>query len=305
MNPPDAPREHIDNESVASYIRPLALVVFRREDGRILVAPGFDHVKQQRFYRPLGGGIEFGERAEDAARREILEELGAAIDGPTLLGTFENIFTYRGQQGHELIWLYEARFADASFYEREVVEADESGAKFEAHWVALDVFERGDAPLYPEGLLPMLREPEGYHEAGMLILVEKPKLTHVRLLVVSDFGDCFRFYHDVMGFEAMFGDESGPYADFDAHSIKLALFKRDLMAQAIGAPNLSPRQMLQDTAALVFEVVDVESAMNQLEKRGAVFLTEPTDRPDWGIRTVHLRDPDGNLIELNEELRHQ
>jgi ADP-ribose pyrophosphatase YjhB (NUDIX family) len=175
MSPPDAPREHVDNESVASYIRPLALVVFRREDGRILVAPGFDHVKQQRFYRPLGGGIEFGERAEDAARREILEELGAEIDGPTLLGTFENIFTYRGQQGHELIWLYEARFADASFYEREVVEADESGAKFEAHWVALDVFEMGDAPLYPEGLLDLLdevlRAKERYHRNDMLIYV--------------------------------------------------------------------------------------------------------------------------------------
>jgi hypothetical protein len=26
---------------------------------------------------------------------------------------------------------------------------------------------------------------------------------------------------------------------------------------------------------------------------------EIVDRPDWGIRFVHLRDPAGNLIEVN------
>jgi 8-oxo-dGTP pyrophosphatase MutT (NUDIX family) len=149
-------REHVDGRSVASYIRPLALVVFKRDDGRILVAPGFDPVKQQRFYRPLGGGIEFGERAEEAARREILEELGAEIDDLKLLGTFENLFTFLGKPGHELIWLYEARFVDPSYTAEDVIEADESGAKFEVHWVPVDDFVRGDAPLYPDGLLELL-----------------------------------------------------------------------------------------------------------------------------------------------------
>jgi ADP-ribose pyrophosphatase YjhB (NUDIX family) len=149
-------REHEKGESVAGYIRPLALVVFRRDDGRTLVAPGYDNVKQQRFYRPLGGGIEFGERAEEAARREIREELGAEIDGLKLLGTFENIFTYLGQPGHELVWLYEARFTDPAFYAEDVIIADEGGAKFEVHWVPLDVFKRGEAPLYPEGLTALL-----------------------------------------------------------------------------------------------------------------------------------------------------
>ena len=105
------------------YIRPLALVLVRRDDGAILVAPGFDPVKKQRFYRPLGGGIEFGERAEDAARREMQEELGAEMTDLRLLGTFENLFTFLGQPGHELVWLYEARFTDPSLYERDVVIA--------------------------------------------------------------------------------------------------------------------------------------------------------------------------------------
>ena len=99
----------------ANRIRPIALVVFRRDDGAILVAPGFDRVKEQRFYRPLGGEIEFGELAEDAARREIREELGAEIDDLRLLGVFENIFTFLGHSGHELVWVYEGAFADPSF----------------------------------------------------------------------------------------------------------------------------------------------------------------------------------------------
>jgi ADP-ribose pyrophosphatase YjhB (NUDIX family) len=149
-------REHEKGQSVAGYIRPLALVVFRREDGRILVAPGFDKVKGQRFYRPLGGGIEFGERAEEAAHREIREELNADIDGLKLLGIFENIFTYLGQPGHELVWLYEARFLDPSFAARDVIVADEGGAKFEVHWVDPEIFVHGEAPLYPDGMLELI-----------------------------------------------------------------------------------------------------------------------------------------------------
>lgn len=143
--------------SVANYIRPIALVVFRREDGRILVAPGFDPVKQQRFYRPLGGGIDFMEPSIDAARREIREELDAEVTGLKLIATFENIFTYLGQPGHELVWLYEGCFADAAMYAEDVIIADESGVKFEVHWVTLDTFADG-TPLYPDGLLKILTD---------------------------------------------------------------------------------------------------------------------------------------------------
>ena len=140
----------------ANRIRPLAICVFRRADGAILVAPGFDPIKQQRFYRPLGGEIEFGERAEDAVRREIREELGAEIEDVRLLSVDENIFTYLGAEGHELVWTFEARFTDASFYEREVVECREGESAFEAHWAPLEVFRSGGTRLFPEGLLETL-----------------------------------------------------------------------------------------------------------------------------------------------------
>lgn len=152
---PSDPHDHSKGYSVANYIRPLALVLFRRDDGRILVAPGFDPVKQQRFYRPLGGGIDFMEPAVEAAKREIREELGAEITDLRLVATFENIFTYLGQPGHELIWLYEGRFIDPSMYASDVIIADESGAQFEVHWVSIDTFGP-TTPLFPDGLLEIL-----------------------------------------------------------------------------------------------------------------------------------------------------
>jgi len=140
----------------ADRIRPVALVLFRRDDGAILVAPGYDRFKQQAFYRPLGGEIEFGELAIDAGRREIREELAAEVGDMKLLGIFENIFEYLGHRGHELVWVYEATFDDASFTQRDVVYAHEGDASFEVHWVKLQRFTEGEAPLYPDGLLEVL-----------------------------------------------------------------------------------------------------------------------------------------------------
>jgi ADP-ribose pyrophosphatase YjhB (NUDIX family) len=136
-------------------IRPIAIVVLRRDDGAILAAPGFDTVKQQRFYRPLGGEIEFGELAEEAARRELLEEVGAEIEDLKLLDVTENIFTFLGARGHELVWTFEAAFVDPSFYQGDTVACREGEAHFQAHWVPLSLFE-GDVNLYPDGLLELL-----------------------------------------------------------------------------------------------------------------------------------------------------
>jgi NADH pyrophosphatase NudC (nudix superfamily) len=59
-------------------IRPLAICVFRK-DGRILVAEGYDPVKDHTFYRPLGGAIEFGETSRQTVSRELMEEIGAEV----------------------------------------------------------------------------------------------------------------------------------------------------------------------------------------------------------------------------------
>ena len=125
------------------------------------------------------------------------------------------------------------------------------------------------------------------------------RLTYVRLLV-DNFGDCFRFYRDVMGFRPAYGDADGSYADFDAGAdVELALFVRREMAEHVGGP----AEAAGDRVALILSVDDVDAAFDEFRGRGAVVARPPCDRPDWGIRVAHLRDPDGNLIEINHALQ--
>jgi len=156
-----------------NHIRVLALGVFLN-DGRILVSEGYDEVKDEHFYRPLGGGVKFGETSEQALRREIQEELNAAIESPVLLHVFENIFVYRGKPGHEIIFLYDAGFKDKSLYQKKVlaaIEGERDEIHFEAQWKSLTELRRKAIPLYPGGLLELLekrccvlKKGEGYVE---------------------------------------------------------------------------------------------------------------------------------------------
>ncbi len=127
------------------------------------------------------------------------------------------------------------------------------------------------------------------------------RLPHVRLLV-SDFPACFRFYRDVLGFAAGLGSEDDVYTEFSIGDQTLALFRRDLMAEAVGAAGKPAMADAQDRTALILATDDVDKAAAALRARGVALVAEPQDRPEWMVRTAHFRDPDGNLIEINSPL---
>jgi 8-oxo-dGTP pyrophosphatase MutT (NUDIX family) len=129
-------------------IRPIALCVFRQGD-RVLLQRSYDPVKDEWFYRPLGGGIEFGESSQEAAIREIQEELGTQAAQLTLLGVVENRFVFDGKPGHEIMFIYDAMFTDATLYGQEKIMAQEGGRSFEAHWVNVAEVQRQGIPVYP------------------------------------------------------------------------------------------------------------------------------------------------------------
>jgi ADP-ribose pyrophosphatase YjhB (NUDIX family) len=136
-------------------IRVLALAVFWRGD-EILAMEGYDPLKCETFYRPLGGAVEFGERVTDALRREMREELGAEIKDVRLLRVMENLFVFNGAPGHEIVWMHAAALVDPSFYARDEIVIDENGTPGRAVWKSLRDFHHGAAPLYPDGLLELL-----------------------------------------------------------------------------------------------------------------------------------------------------
>ena len=141
-------------------IRPLALCVFRRADkifvSRVDTTP---HKADQTFYRPIGGRIEFGEPGAQTVIREVKEELGATVVDVVYLGALENIFSYEGKAGHEIVLLFDGRFTDPSLNQDDVKVAGTDGAEhlYEASWKALSFFQsEGAPPLYPLGLLELL-----------------------------------------------------------------------------------------------------------------------------------------------------
>lgn len=145
-------------------IRPLALGIVWRGD-EILVFEAYDHVKDETYYRPLGGGIEFGERSQETLRREFREELGVELASVRYLATTENIFICNGKRGHEIVLLYETTLADQSFYERETFEVHEESETLTARWMELRKFQTDGLPLYPDGLLQLLTGEERRDDA--------------------------------------------------------------------------------------------------------------------------------------------
>lgn len=137
-------------------IRPIALCIFRQDD-RILVFEGYDPIKQQTFYRPLGGGFEFGETSEAAVRREIQEELGTDIAELRLLDTLDNVFVFNGKPGHEIVRIYAGALMDRSLYARpELPVTEANGETIKVVWKRIAEFN-SQMPLYPDGLLGLLK----------------------------------------------------------------------------------------------------------------------------------------------------
>lgn len=123
--------------------------------GRLLVERGHDRVADRRYFRAIGGGVEFGERASEALRREWREELGLELEEVRLLGVIENLFTYEGRPGHEIVFVHAARPVDASAYAQDEWQVtDSDGVTHTAVWATPD--DLRERPLYPTGLRELL-----------------------------------------------------------------------------------------------------------------------------------------------------
>ena len=105
-----------------------------------------------------------------------------------------------------------------------------------------------------------------------------------------------------MGFKVTWGKEGEGYASFDAGKVTLALFKRDIMGRDVGTTNLPSEAKCQDKVALIFQAKNLKAEAAKLKKHGVKLITEETERPDYGISVIHLRDPDGNLIEIFSQM---
>ncbi len=124
------------------------------------------------------------------------------------------------------------------------------------------------------------------------------ELVQVRL-IVDDFGSMFRFYRDVLGLTPQVDDDKGPYGKLSPPSghAAIALQSRAHLRETL--PQLATGT--GDRALIALKVVDLDATVVALRARGAVLSSDPTTA--WGrLKLVHLRDPEQNLIELQQWL---
>lgn len=136
-------------------IRVLALGIIRDKE-RIFISQGYDPVKQQTFYRAMGGGVDFGETSFAALQREFQEEIQADLTNIRYLGCLENLFTFNGKQGHEILQVYQCDFVDPKFYQLESLVFAEGKRQKTALWVDIARFKSGELLLVPEQFLEFM-----------------------------------------------------------------------------------------------------------------------------------------------------
>ncbi|WP_406107432.1 VOC family protein [Micromonospora globbae] len=112
---------------------------------------------------------------------------------------------------------------------------------------------------------------------------------HARV-VADDFPATLRFYTDLLGEpEKVVPDVE--YASFDqGGETVLAILGRQAAEAA------TPVGRGDGGILVVIPVPDVDATVAALP--AGVVVTEAADRPGWGVRSAYLRDPEGNLVEV-------
>lgn len=117
------------------------------------------------------------------------------------------------------------------------------------------------------------------------------KFASIRI-VTNDVDRQVSFYEQITGHEAT--RLTPDFAELRLDGATLAISSARLIRQfnagaAIAASNRS--------AIIEFEVTDVDATLAALDQRGLEIAMPPTDMP-WGNRSLLLRDPDGNVVNL-------
>ncbi|MBN2280248.1 MAG: VOC family protein [Candidatus Marinimicrobia bacterium] len=122
-------------------------------------------------------------------------------------------------------------------------------------------------------------------------------------LLVKDFDKCFKFYSEKLGLKVIWGKVGEVYASFDnGHNGEIGIFKSDLMASVVGNADMPLPDNCREKIAIILQVKSVDNEYTIMKKKGVNFINEPVDMAAWGMRVVHLKDTEGNLIELCSEL---
>jgi lactoylglutathione lyase len=120
-----------------------------------------------------------------------------------------------------------------------------------------------------------------------------PRLDYV-IQYVESLTRSTTFYRDVIGLNVRI--EGDGYIEFEMDNTKFALFERSKLPDLICREGGNP-----PCGEVGFLTEDVDAEADRLRGLGVEILSGPVDRP-WRERTLHIADPDGNIIEFAQKL---
>lgn len=133
-------------------IRPLlrAEAIIIHNDGKSVLVQCDN---EETFYRFPGGGVEFGETAAEAIKRELIEEFDLHSEIGSLACLNESIVEYDGKKRHDCTILQWGSIDDDKIQDS-LKHNEREGVKLT--WRTFEQLKQ--KPLYPEGILDFLIE---------------------------------------------------------------------------------------------------------------------------------------------------
>lgn len=126
------------------------------EDGCVLLAKN----EHDDYYYSVGGGVQMGEKAEEAVKREVFEETGVNYEVDRLAVIHENFFDgdgciLSGLHCHEIAFFYLMKPRGTKEIQCDI--STTHGVKEDMHWIPIDELSKYKA--FPSWLKDYLDKP--------------------------------------------------------------------------------------------------------------------------------------------------
>lgn len=130
---------------------------------------------------------------------------------------------------------------------------------------------------------------------------------HHVAISVPNFEETIRWYQEKLGFKVVIKREfpqiSTQAANLELNGFQIEIFTRDKSVRPKPPAVAVPDDLLvQGVKHIALLVDDLDAVVAELRKRGVEVLDEPTPVEALGLRLCFIRDNNGNLIELGQEL---
>jgi catechol 2,3-dioxygenase-like lactoylglutathione lyase family enzyme len=143
---------------------------------------------------------------------------------------------------------------------------------------------------------------------------------HHTALSTPDFDRALRFYRDMIGLEECTGFDwpvgshgldkivglngsSGRAVMLKAGNAMIEIFEYATPEPTPADPNR--RACDHGLTHICFDIVDLDAEYERMSTAGVVFHTKPRLVANGGAKITYARDPDGNILELQEVLNMQ